>query len=276
MKKCSSLILLFTVLVGLHDAWSKPLQSAATIIKCTGKIPNKTACLTKASSYKIDTYRVDICKESPFPSYRSSADYAGGKCMTLFNGNGNLYRIRSGKSFKNNLPTIGREAIKPDTYNYLTMILVNRFRTSGQYTSGDITWRTAGKHSFLSPEQNLKTTIGKPVEFTVKLNNWRGNNDKDNDYCDNNGGTYSRCEMNYNGYELTGIGLDNDFIEANGGKVSYMFYIVKLASPITLKKDSKGNFDLTFKNDLEVYGNGSTILSISNAPFIFQANYTDN
>ena len=118
------------------------------------------------------------------------------------------------------------------------MVLKNGFISSGKYTSGDTTWRTVGPNS-----KALATSKGVPVEFMVKLSNWRGIDDRDNDYCDNNGGTSSRCESNYNGYKVTGIGLGADFIETYGTKVNYIFYMIKLSSPITLKEDSNGDFN---------------------------------
>ncbi len=268
MKNRPFLISLCTVIGWFTGTWTQAVHSAATIIKCSGQIPNKTACLIKPISYGIDTYRVDICKENPFPSSRSSADYAGAGCMTLFNGNGTLYKAKLAKGSGYKLPDVGREVIKPGTYKYLTMILKNGFRSSGKYTSGETTWRTVGPDV-----DSLKTSKGDPVEFTVQLKNWRGKYDQDNDYCDNNGGTYSRCELKYNGYNLTGIGLGNDFTETYGVKTSYVFYMIELLSPISLNEDSYGDFEIKVKTNLEVYGNGSEVLSISTAPFIFEATY---
>ena len=262
---------LFTVLGGFVFAGNQPVKAAATIIKCSGQIPNKTACLIEAGSYGIDTYRVDLCQESPFPDFRSSADYAGSGCMTLFNGKGSLYKWRFPKVFKYKLPSKGRENIKPGRYQYLTMVVKNDFTTSGKYTSGKTTWRTKGGSA-----KTLGTSKGEAVEFKTKLQNWRGIMNQDNDYCDNNGGTFSRCEIKYNGYKLTGIGIGKDFIETYGPNVEYVFYMVELLSPITLTKEMDGFFDMTFKNNLEVYGNGTTVQSISIAPFVFQATYTSN
>ena len=89
-----------------------------------------------------------------------------------------------------------------------------------------------------------------------------------NDYCDNNGGTNSRCEINYNGRELTSIGLDRNFIESYGAKLAYMFYANKLLSPIKLKEGLDADYYLIDNNSLEVYGNGKSVDSISIAPFI--------
>ncbi len=268
MKNRTLLFLLLTSFGGLNAIWNQPVNSASNIIKCRGQIPDKTACLIKPSSYKLDTYRVDICQKSPFPAFRISSDYAGSGCITLFNGKGNLYRSQLAKGGKYKLPKIGRDKIKPGTYKYLTIVLKNGFISSGKYTSGKTTWRTAGPSI-----GNLKTSAGDPAEFIVKLKNWRGVSDGDNDYCDNNGGTSSRCEVNYNGYQLTGIGLGEDFTETYGDKVKYMFYMIELSSPITLKEGSDGDFNITAKTNLEVYGNGVEVKSISSAPFIFQATY---
>ena len=268
MQNNSLFISLLIAFGGLIYDWNQPLHSASTIIKCKGQVPERTACLIKPTSYKINTYRVDICQDNPFPDYRSTADYAGGGCITIFNGNGDLHEGQFAKTSKYKIPKIGRESLKQGKYNYLTLILKNGFTSSGKYRSGKITWRTAGNN-----ERNLEITPGKPVEFTVKLRNWRGQNNKNNDYCENDGGTFSRCEINYNGYQLTGVGLGSDFVETYGDKVNYIFYMVKLSSPINLNESSKGEFYLTVKNDLEVYGDGITVQSISTPPFIFDASY---
>ncbi len=271
MKIQTLLISLLTLSAGLALSKNQSVHSAATIIRCKGQIPNRTACLIKPSSYKINTYRVDICKESPFPSYRSSANFSGAGCMTLFNGNGDLYKGQFAKNSKYKLPKIGKENIKLGKYKYLTMVLKNSFTSSGKYTSGQTTWRTAGTNKKGIPIITKKA--GAPVETTVKLTNWRGSNNQNNDYCKNDGGSFSRCEINYNGYELTGIGINSDFIETYGKNITYMFYIVELSSPITLQKDSEGYFEININNDLEVFGNGQEVQSISTPPFIFKATY---
>ena len=250
----------------------QPVQSAATIIKCKGQIPNKTACLIKAKSIKINIYRVDLCKKNPFPNYRSSADYAGAGCITLFNDNGKLYRGNFKKGTKYKLPEEGRDIIKNGSYNYLTIVFENSFKSSGEYTSGQTTWKTGGFNKKYN-QRILNINKGATIEYTSKLSNWRGKDNKDNDYCDNNGGTYSRCEVNYNGYELTSIGLGDNFIESYGKNLSYMFYMNKLLSPIYLKENMDVDFYLIDNNSLEVYGNGTTVQSITIAPFIFKITY---
>ncbi len=271
MKKRYLLISFVLFLGGVVDFWYKPAYSSATIIRCRGKIPNKTACLIEPSTYKIDTYRVDICQENPFPNYRSSSDYSGARCVSLFNGNGKLYKGNLGKISKFVLPDTGREAINPATYKYLTIVLKNSFTSSGKYTSGNTTWRTLGNNP-----QNLSKSKGQPIENTVRLRNWRGKNNSDNDYCNNNGGTPSRCELNYNGYQLTAIGLGSDFIESFGPNVEYMFYMVELRPPAIWEEGSEGYFDIRINNALEVYGDGTDVTSISVAPFVFQVQYKKN
>ncbi len=268
MKKRSFLIALLTLGTSLLGSLDQPVQ-AVTVNDCAGEIPNNDTCLTEPTSYKIDTYRVDICQRDPFPSTRSSANYADAGCMTLFNGKGDLYRGQLANNAQYTLPTTGRE-IKPGTYKYLTMVINNAFISSGKYTSGGTTWRTLGPE-----EDDLSTTAGDPVEFSVKLSSWRGSADNDNPYCDNDGGTASRCEVNYNGYSLTGIGLGSNFVATSGDGVKYMFYMAELATPITLKADSEGYFDITVDNGLEVYGDGTTIQTIAVAPFIFQATFSN-
>ena len=60
MKNSFLLISLFTISGTLTALENQPVHSAATIIKCTGQIPNKTACLIEANSLKINIYRIDI------------------------------------------------------------------------------------------------------------------------------------------------------------------------------------------------------------------------
>ena len=274
MKNRSLLISLLTFIGAINSSIDQPGHTAASIINCKGQIPDKTACLITPSSLKVDIYRVDICKESPFPKYRSSPDYAAADCITLFNGNGNLYRGQFKKGYNYKLPQKGKDNLKPGIYNYLTIIFKNSFKSSGRYTSGKNTWSTGGNGRG-NNQAILEKNKDKLIEFTSKLNNWKGKRNKKNDYCDNNGGTFSRCEINYNGYELTAIGLGNDFIETFGSKTSYLFYMNKLRSPINLKENSTGDVALKDYNSLEVYGNGSEVKSITIAPFIFEAIYIE-
>ena len=118
-----------------------------------------------------------------------------------------------------------------------------------------------------------KKLIVNKVLDQLQKKNTKSKNNKENDYCDNNGGTYSRCEIKYNGYQLTSIGLGSDFIESYGQKLPYMFYMNTLLSPIKLKEAMNIDFFLVDNNSLEVYGDGQTIKSISIAPFIFKVNF---
>ena len=272
IKSHSLLIAILTALGGLSIDCYKPLRAALTILDCNGRIPRKTACLIKPVTFKTDIYRIDICKENPFPDYRSSPNYSGSGCMALFRSKGRLYRfdIRKGPKYK--IPQRGRENIKTETYNYLAIIFKNGFTSSGEYTTGDKTYMTAGVDKKTN-KKILKINGGNPEEFTTKLSNWRGESNKDNEYCDNNGGTFSRCEIKYNGYELTAVGLGNDLIEDHGSKLKYVFYMNKLLSPINLNEDLDSVFYLKANNRLEVYGKGNEIQSITIAPFIFDLNY---
>ena len=268
--------LLFSVLAPLFGAisnWDIPAHSALTIIQCSGKIPNNTACLINASSFKIDIYRIDICEKNPFPDYRMTPDYSGAGCISLFNQKGKSWEVDSKNKIK--IPNLDREKIKSGSFKYSAIILKNSFTSSGKYTSGERTWTTGGVDARTN-KKILKIGEVNPVEFTTKLTNWRGKNNKNNDYCINNGGTYSRCEVKYNGYEVTSVGMGADLIESYGSSLKYMFYMNKLLSPINLKQESAGDFYLEIKNRLEVYGNGRTVTSISIAPFIFDVAYDGN
>ena len=275
MRNRSLFISLLAILGVISSKGGEAAHSATTIIKCAGQIPNKTACLIEATSIKTNIYRVDLCKENPFPSYRSSADYSGAECISLFNDNGKLYRGKFKKGNQYKLPSKGRDRIKSGTYKYLTIVFENLFKSSGKYTSGERTWTTTGEVNKKNNQKILNINKGKAKEFTSKLSNWRGDLNIKNDYCDNNGGTYSRCEINYNGYELTGVGLGSNFIESYGSNLSYMFYMNKILSPIYLKEGMDLDFYLIDNNSLEVYGNGDTVESITIAPFIFKIIYRE-
>ena len=267
-------ISLFAILGFSSNKGLQPVQAAATILKCAGQVPNKTACLIEAKSIKTNIYRVDLCKENPFPNYRSSADYAGAKCISLFNNNGKLYigNFKKGNEYK--LPTQGRDIIKSGKYQYLTIVFENKFKSAGKYTSGERTWTTGGINK-KNNKKIINVNKGNPKEFTSKLSNWRGEINKKNDYCDNDGGTYSRCEIKYNGYQLTSIGLGSNFIESYGPKLPYMFYMNNLLSPINLKEATNIDFFLVDNNSLEVYGDGETVQSISLAPLIFKISFNE-
>ena len=116
MKNRSLLISLLTFIGAINSSIDQPGHTAASIINCKGQIPDKTACLITPSSLKVDIYRVDICKESPFPNYRSSADYASANCISIFNDNGKLYRGKFQKGNRYKLPEKGRDFINTGNY----------------------------------------------------------------------------------------------------------------------------------------------------------------
>ena len=72
---------------------------------------------------------------------------------------------------------------------------------------------------------------------------------------------------------MSGIGLDSDFVENSGNKIKFIFFISELSPMINLNQDSKGYIDINFKKNLEVFGNGSAVTSISIAPFEFQTRF---
>ena len=151
------------------------------------------------------------------------------------------------------------------------MIIENKFIVSGSYRTNNYFWTTSkkGPKEIIQSESKIST----PNEFTTKLINWRGKENLDNKYCKNNGGTASRCDLQYNGYEMSGIGLDSDFIEASGNKKKFMFFISELSPMVNLNQETKGYIDINFKKNLEVFGDGSAIKSISIAPFEFQTRF---
>ena len=245
----------------------KPVSAGITILNCSGDIPKNTSCLIKAKTYKVNILRIDLCQSNPFPSFRSTADYIGSKCINLFDKNNSSSYVLANNQ-KLNLP---RNIDIGGSYKYITMIFENKFSASGKYYAGNFFWKTSRKGPKVIIKE--KNNVGKAYEFKTKLQNWRGKENTNNKYCTNNGGTKSRCELNYNGFNLTGIGLGSDFIEQYGKGAKYMFYMSELVPGIVLNKNSLGSIQLNYQKNLEVYGDGGSVKSISIAPFIIKATY---
>ena len=248
----------------------KPVYSSSTILNCNNKIPKGVPCLIKASSYNVEIEKVDICPKNPFPDFRTTPDYAGSLCLNLYD-----KKINSGKlNLTNNSKLeIPEKTLDNREYKYVSIIFKNKFTVSGKFSANENSWNTTKK----GPKYVLKATenLEVPKKFSEKLTNWRGLNNENNKYCDNSGGTFSRCDLNYNGYKLTAIGLNENFIESYGEKTKYLFYNVELSPPITLNKEKKGTIDIKYQRNLEVYGDGKDIKSISVAPLILRAFFTE-
>ena len=268
MKSISFLNLIISYLILLIWNLNKPVYSSTTILNCTGNIPKKIACIIKANSYDVSIKRIDICQKDPFPNYRSTPDYTGSICINLFSsGLSNDNVLEEEKKFY-----ISKDLnIEKGKYKYISLILKNKFIVSGIYEADGYFWST----SKVGPMEIIqsKNNILNPNKFTTKLTNWRGKKNIDNKYCENNGGTPSRCDLQYNGFKMTGIGLDSDLIETSGGKTKYMFFISELSPIVNLNKNSEGFFNITWEKNLEVFGNGSAVKSISIAPFKFKTRY---
>ena len=268
MKKISRINHILVFLTSLISLNIRPLYSSATILNCVGQIPNKTACLIEANSFKVKVRRIDICQKNPFPSYRSTADYVGSKCINLTNNNFEVENYLE-KNKKFDIPK--NLTNQKGEYKYFSIILENKFVVSGKYSTANSFWGTSkeGPKNIIQSQKN----ISNPDEFTTKLTNWRGKKNLDNKYCENNGGTPSRCDVQYNGYRMIGVGLDSDFVETSGKKTKYMFFMSELSPTVSLDNDSKGFFKIDFKKNLEVFGNKLAIKSISIAPFQFRARF---
>ena len=82
-------ISIFNLFIGylILFAWNsnKPVYSSLRILNCTGVIPKKTACIIKASTFKVKVKRIDICQKNPLPNYRINPDFIGSKCFNLLN-----------------------------------------------------------------------------------------------------------------------------------------------------------------------------------------------
>ena len=268
MRSISFLNLIIYYLILFIWNINKPVYSSVTILNCTGNIPKKIACIIKANSYDVSIKRIDICQKDPFPNYRSTPDYNRSICINLFSsGLSNTNILDKEKKFyiTKNLN------IEKGKYKYISLILKNKFTVSGQYKADGYFWSTSkkGPKEIIQSKNNISITN----KFTTKLTNWRGKKNIDNKYCQNNGGTPSRCDLQYNGFKMTGIGLDSDLIETTGGKIDYLFFISELSPVINLNKNSEGYFNIILEKNLEVFGNGSAVESISIAPFNFKTRY---
>ena len=265
-------ISIFNLFIGylILFAWNsnKPVYSSIRILNCTGSIPQKTACIIKASSFKVKVKRIDICQKNPLPNYRSKPDFISSKCVNLLNNKvtgENLLNTNQKYEIPNN------KTIENGNYRYISIILENKFIISGEYSANNYFWTTSKK----GPKDIIqsKNKMSNPNEFTTNLKNWRGKENLDNKYCKNNGGTASRCDLQYNGYEMSGIGLDSDLVETSGDKIKYMFFITELSPMINLNQGSNGYIEINFKKNLELFGDGSAVKSISIAPFEFQTRF---
>ena len=247
--------------------WNKPVYSSTRILNCTGAIPRKTACIIKASSYDLRIRKIDICQKNPLPNYKSKPDFSVSKCINLLNNNvttENFLNSKNKYEIPNNL------TMENGNYRYISLIIENQFIVSGSYKANNYFWTTSKK----GPKEIIqsKSKVLNPNKFTTKLTNWRGKENLDNKYCKNNGGTASRCDLQYNGYEMSAIGLDSNFVETSGNK-KFIFFITELSPMINLNKDSKGQIDIDLKKNLEVFGNGLSVTSISIAPLEFQTRF---
>ena len=266
MEKISVINYLLIFLTSIITLNIKPLYASATILNCTGKIPKNIPCLIKASSYKVEIEKVDICPKNPFPDFRTTPDYGGSLCLNLYDKKIDLGRLNLSNNLNFKIPV---KLIDNREYKYLSIIFKNKFTVSGKYITNENLWITGkkGPKSVFKAKNNLEA----PEKFNEKLKNWRGSNNVDNKYCDNNGGTFSRCDLNYNGNKLTAIGLNENFVESYGEKTSLIFYNIELSPSFVLNKDVKGEIDIKYQKNLEVYGDGKIIKSISIAPLILRA-----
>ena len=202
------------------------------------------------------------------PNYKITPDFNRAKCINLTNNN-----LNSENLFKRNQKfNISKNSIiNNGNYRYISVIIKNKFVVSGSYKANNYFWSTSKK----GPKEIIqsKNKISNPSRFTTKLINWRGKENLDNKYCNNNGGTFSRCDLQYNGYEMSGIGLDSDYVETSGKKIKFIFFISELSPMLSLNQESKGYIEINFKRNLEVFGDGSAVKSISIAPFEFQTRF---
>ena len=257
-----NLFLFFFTLV--QSIFVDTAYSSSTILSCKGNIPKKVACLIPAKTYKTDIKRIDLCQNNPFPNFRSTPDFNAGKCIQLSNLDNSTKIDINKKLTYLNTDNIGGQ------YKYISLIFLNKFSISGQYNAGDYSWVTSKK----GPKyiNKSKDNIFNPEIFTTRLTSWRGKRNLNNKYCEN-GGTPSRCNLNYNGQKLIAIGLNSEYIETSGKETKYVFFTSELNEPINLSNNLKGYIEIKLRKNLEVFGNGSEIKSISIAPFLINTKF---
>ena len=264
-------ILFLPILAGIICDINKPSYASNTILNCNGEVPKNISCLIDAYSYDLDISRIDICQRDPFPKFRVTPDYAGNSCINLFDKNKST-KINTNNNLYFSIPEI-KTSLQEGNYKYISMILKNKFTVFEKYNTKDSIYRTGPN----GPKNIIKdkNENSKPSKFNEKLINWRGSLNKDNKYCEN-GGSFSRCDLNYNGIKLTAIGISSTLIETYGENTKFIFYTSELQPSIKLDSISKGYIDIKFKKKLEVYGNGNIVKSISIAPILFEAIYQKN
>ena len=277
IKKNTSLIISSLAVSGLLiNLFQKEIKAfPVTVEKCeTGQIPTAAkGCLIDPISYKLDLYRVYICREDPFPASATKANLD--VCMALFIDNNNPYTAE----FANNsftLPKTGMDEIVNGSYSHVAVVFENIFRGKGSYTVGGTTYKTL--KSFTEEGTNVSTTLDAPQTTIDELKSWRGSDgNSDNPYC-KDGATVSRCETDFNGYKVTGIITDSSFNAVWGDTSARLFYLAKLTNPFTLNKNSSGSIEITVENNYEVGGNneGTEVRNMNISPFVFQPTYLSN
>ena len=260
-------------IISLILFFPRTVRPSINILNCIGDIPNKNPCLIKAHTYKVDIKRIDICKKNPFPKSFNSPDFIRGECINLYdNLKSNFKSLNLDEMSKFDISEANETLIQNGEFKFISMILKNKFVLSGKYSHKGILYKTGSKGPMDIIIVNDKDKI--PEKFTERFTNWRGKNNKDNKYCDG-GGTFSRCDLSYNGFKIAAVGLNSELNEIYGNKTKFLYYSSELFPPINLK-DSKGFIDIQYIRNLEVYGDGNVLKSISIAPFLFKANYSDN
>lgn len=255
----------------IEEVKSYPVTVAAC---ASGQIPTSTeGCLIDPISYKLDIYRVYICRTDPFPASANKANLD--VCMALFNDNNNPYTAELANNTVS-LPNTGMEEIVPGTYTHAAVVFENVFKGKGKYTVGGNTYRTLA--SFTENGVNVTTTSGEPEVTVETLQNWRGpDGSSNNPYC-KDGATVSRCETDYNSYKVTGIITDSSFNAVSGGTSARLFYLAKLSNPFSLTTSSSGSIEITVDSNYEVGGNdgGTEVRNMNIAPFVFQPTFVGN
>ena len=275
LKKSQTIIYLLALSGLMINSLQKDVKAYPnTISACDGSIPaGNNTCLVDPTSYELDIYRVYICRSDPFPAGTNQADLT--TCIALFKNDTTPYVGQlANNSFT--LPSTGRESIVSGTYTHTALVLGTTFTGAGKYTSnpGATDWRTKGN---FDGGTNVTTTFGDPVKSGETLSNWRGpGGNSANPYC-KDGATTTRCEADFNNYQVTGIITDTS-LTANTAPAERLFYLAQLTNPFTLTDSSAGSIQITVDNAYEVSGNndGTVVEAMTIAPFVFQPNFVSN
>ena len=119
MKRNKLSYFFIAYLISFTSLRINPLYSSATILNCNSQVPKGPPCLIKASSYKVEIQKLDICSKNPFPDFRTTPDYAGSLCLSLFDKTNNSSKLNLTNDLKLKIPD---NTLDNREYRYISII----------------------------------------------------------------------------------------------------------------------------------------------------------